>query len=347
VLSVLLAVSAATLMRLDDLSWAAFSGYMVMRADTATTVGRVFMRIAGTMSGALVGMLLAPAVADQPFMLVASLFVVSWVGLFQSFVSRHDYAWVFFGITAGLIMTEALSDPAMIVHFAATRVAEVVVGSCSCLIVASLFSSGGASEGAEGPNVIDPSGLRDWLDEEWLRRHWPLIEHTTRSAFAVALLPLVWRVFEITDFSETAVTSFVIMITPAKTVLERRHGTIYERIVHRTLGCLLGSVAAIACLSVAGDSMLPVLLTLCAGVWVGHHIQIGHEGVGYIGTQFVLGFLVTFVQGPGPVTSILPGLDRLLGIVIGSAVLCLILFVWPLPENGGDRSGPASERRSG
>jgi uncharacterized membrane protein YccC len=240
-------------------------------------------------------------------------------------------------------MTEALSDPAMIVRFAATRVAEVVVGSCSCLIVASLFSPGGASEGAEGSNVIDPSPLRSWLDEEWLRKHWPLIEHTTRLAFAMALLPLVWRLFEITDFSETAVTSFVIMIIPAKTVRGRRHGTIYHRMVHRTLGCLLGSVAAIACLSVAGDNMLPFLLTLCAGVWVGHHIQIGHEGVSYIGTQFVLGFLVTFMQGPGPAVSILPGLERLLGVVIGCAVLCLILFVWPLPET----PGPASEQRSG
>lgn len=338
VLSVLLAVSVATLLRLDDLSWAAFSGYMVMRAETAVTVGRALMRIAGTIIGALVGLLLAPAVADDPLILVAGLFIVSWVGLFQVFVSRYDYAWVFFGITAGLIMTEALSDPAMIMHFAATRVAEIVVGSCSCLIVASLFSHGGASEGAEGSNVT-PSGLRDWLDEEWLRKHWPLIEHTTRSAVAVALLPLVWRFFEIRDFAETAVTSFVIMIIPAKTVRERRHGTIYERMVHRILGCLLGSVAAIACLSVTGDNMLPVLLTLCAGVWIGHHIQIGREGVSYIGTQFVLGFLVTFVQAPGPVTSILPGLDRLLGIVIGSAVLCLILFVWPLPENGDDRSG--------
>ena len=165
ILSVLLAVSVAwTLLRLDDLSWAAFSGYMVMRADTAVTVGRVSMRIAGTITGAAVGMLLAPAVADQPLIWVDQFVVVSWVALFQSFVSRYDYAWVFFGITAGLIITEALSDPTMIVHFAATRVAEVVVGSCSCLIVASLFAPGGASEGKEDSNVIDPPPLRAWLD---------------------------------------------------------------------------------------------------------------------------------------------------------------------------------------
>jgi hypothetical protein len=73
-------------------------------------------------------------------------------------------------------------------------------------------------------------------------------------------------------------------------------------------------------------------MALCAGIWIGHHVQIGHEGIGYLGTQFVIGFLITFIQGPAPAVSILPGLERFLGIVIGSAMLCLIMLVWPLPE---------------
>src|SRR5690348_14864956 len=69
VLSVLLAVTAASLLRLDDLSWAAFSGYMVMRADITATIPRGLMRIAGTVGGALVGLVLAPVVADAPLLL--------------------------------------------------------------------------------------------------------------------------------------------------------------------------------------------------------------------------------------------------------------------------------------
>jgi len=80
VLSVLLAVTAASLLRLDDLSWAAFSGYMVMRADVAVTVPRGLMRIAGTIGGALIGLLLAPAVADAPLLLMLALSGVSWIG---------------------------------------------------------------------------------------------------------------------------------------------------------------------------------------------------------------------------------------------------------------------------
>ena len=105
VLSVLLAVTVAAALRLDDLSWAAFSGYMVMRADIAESIPRGLMRIAGTVGGALVALLLAPTVADTPVLLMLGLFVVCWIGTFQALTSRYSYAWLFFGLTAGMVMT--------------------------------------------------------------------------------------------------------------------------------------------------------------------------------------------------------------------------------------------------
>lgn len=337
VLSVLLAVTVAAVLRLDDLSWAAFSGYMVMRADLAESIPRGLMRTAGTVGGALVGLLLAPTVADTPVLLMLGLFAVSWIGTFQALTSRYSYAWLFFGLTAGLVMTEALAAPGNVVHFAGTRVAEIVAGTGSCLIVASLFASAGAPAGTGAPRNPAPTspftGLRDAVQEAWRRENGPLRAHSTRTALAVGLLPVVWRWFSIEDFSQTAVTSYVVMIVPAAAVLERRHSTIYERMVHRTLGCLLGSGTAIVCLGILSNFMLPGILALCAGIWIGYHIQIGTEGISYLGTQFVLGFLITFIQGPGPVTSILPGLERLLGILIGSAMLCTLILVWPLPED--------------
>jgi uncharacterized membrane protein YccC len=337
VLSVLLAVTVATLLRLDDLSWAAFSGYMVMRADIAESIPRGLMRTAGTVGGALVGLLLAPTVADSPVVLMLGLFAVSWIGTFQALTSRFSYAWLFFGLTAGMVMTEALAAPGNVLHFAGTRVAEIVVGTVSCLVVASLFASAGAQAGTgapRNPTSISPfTGIRDAFRGAWLRENGPLLVHSTRAALAVGLLPLVWRWFSIEDFSQTAVTSYVVMIVPAAAVIERRHSTIYERMAHRTLGCLLGGGTAIVCLSVFSNGVWLGILALCAGIWIGYHIQIGNEGIGYLGTQFVLGFLITFIQGPGPVTSILPGLERLLGILIGIAMLCALILVWPLPED--------------
>jgi uncharacterized membrane protein YccC len=141
VLSVLLAVTLADALELDDLAWAAFSGYMVMRADPSAATQRGLMRIAGTLSGATFGVVLAPVIADQPALLVVSLFIATWIGIFGSLKSRYSYAWVFFGITAGLVMTESLAAPDNVLHFAATRMAEIIVGTASCILVASLFSA--------------------------------------------------------------------------------------------------------------------------------------------------------------------------------------------------------------
>ena len=331
-LSVLAAVAAAAILNLDDLSWAAFSGYMVMRGSFAVTFPRAIMRIAGTAAGALLGLLLAPGAADDPLLLMVFLFVVSWLGTFQSLASEYSYAWLFFGLTAGMVTTEALAAPDSVVHFAATRVAEIVVGTCACLVVAGLFSDAPSRRERHAYDMPWCGSLRDVLNEGWLRAHWPLFEHSTRAALAVALLPLIWRWFGIEDFSQTAITSYVIMIVPSSAAGERRYPTIYERIAHRTLGCLLGSAVALVSIGLFGTGFPVIVLTLAAGVWVGYHVQTGRE-INYLGTQFTLGLLITLVQGPAPITDITPGLERLLGIAIGSAMLRLTILVWPLRED--------------
>jgi uncharacterized membrane protein YccC len=334
VLSVLLAVALADALELDDLAWAAFSGYMVMRADVKEATQRGLMRILGTLSGAAFSAVLAPMIADDPVLLVASLLIATWIGIFGSLKSRYSYAWVFFGITAGLVMTEALAAPDNVLHFAATRVAEISVGTTSCVLVASLFSASrtGAQIGVQftANAAREPSPAPKVLSEAWFEDHWALLEHATRSALAVALLPIIWRWLEIEDFSQTAVTSFVVMIVPAEVIREGRRRAIIERMAHRAAGCLLGSAVALASLSVLGNTLVASLLVLSVGVWIGYHVQNGRNGVNYVGTQFALGLLITLVQGPGPVTDITPGLERFVGILIGIAAHCLLVVFWPL-----------------
>ena len=334
VLSVLLAVTLADALELDDLAWAAFSGFMVMRSDVSESTRRGLMRILGTLSGAAFGVVLAPAIVDNPMLLVASLLVATWIGIFGSLESRFGYAWVFFGITAGLVMTEALAAPDNVLHFAATRVAEIAVGTASCVLVANLFSvtATGVQTGAQitANAAPEPSPAPKVLSEHWFEDHWALLRHATRSALAVALLPIIWRWLEITDFSQTAVTSFVIMIVPPAATREGQRRAIIERMAHRAVGCLLGSAVALASLSTLGNTLLASLLVLSAGVWIGYHVQNGRNGVNYVGTQFTLGLLITLVQGPGPVTDITPGLERFVGVLIGIAAHCLLIVFWPL-----------------
>jgi uncharacterized membrane protein YccC len=332
VLSVLVAVGAAAVLNLDDPSWAAFSGFQTMRGSLAETLPRGLMRIAGTIMGAVFGLLVAPGTADSPVLLMVFLFLVSWVGAFQSLTTKYSYAWLFFGLTAGMVVTEALAAPADVIHFAATRVAEVTVGTCACLLVASLLSDEAIETQAGIRAAIWCGSLRDFLGEDWLGKHWPLLTYTTRSALAVAFLPFVWRWFSIEDFSQTAVTSYVVMIVPSIVMQEHRQHAIFARMAHRTVGCLLGSIVALICIGLFGTGLPVTTLVLAAGVWIGYYVQTGPEEISYIGTQFALGLLITLVQGPAPITDITPGLERLLGIVIACAMLCMSMLVWPLAD---------------
>ncbi|GAB7523167.1 FUSC family protein [Paraburkholderia sp. 2C] len=331
--SVLLAVAVATALHLDDLSWAAFSGYMVMRGDITQTLPRGLNRIAGTVGGAALGLLLAPVAADDAVLMMAILLVVSWIGVFGALKSRYSYAWVFVGITAGLILTDALSAPDTVWHFALTRVTEITVGTSSCILVACLFQRADPSDDvmtmAPPPSTPRMQRLRAVCTEEWLREHWPLIVHSTRAALAVAALPLVWRCFGVQHFAQTAVTSYALMIVPASVVRGAPNQPVYERVVHRICGCVLGSTIALGCIHLLGGDLVVEALVVSAAIWIGNHIQNGRERIGYLGTQFTLAFLITIIQGPGPVTDIDPGLERLLGIVIGSTMLGLMLTLWP------------------
>jgi uncharacterized membrane protein YccC len=336
-LSVFLAVTLATVLQLDDLVWAAFSGFMVMRGSVKQTIPRGLHRVVGTVAGATLGMALAPLAAESPLMLMVSLFAVSWIGVFGALESDSSYAWVFVGITAGLVLTDAFSSPSTLWHFTVTRVLEILVGTGSSFFVACLFErSDTFTDNGAAPRQTKHVSRRTGRDvwrEQWLRENWPLIVHATRSALAVAALPLIWRWFDIQSFSQTAVTSYVLMIIPAATARGSPERPIYERAAHRMLGCLLGSSMAIVCAGMLDDSLVGMALAVGAAVWIGDHIQSGAEGINYLGTQFTLGFLITLIQKSEPITSVLPGIERLLGIVIGCALICFMFVIWP-PAHG-------------
>jgi uncharacterized membrane protein YccC len=333
VLSVLLAVLLASLLDLPDIVWAAVSGFLVMKSTLAEALPRAAYRITGTLVGALLGGFLALWVAGDPVLLMAALFAVSWVAIFQGSVSPHSYAWVLFGATSVMVMTSALSAPADTARFAAVRAAEVSIGSVAALLVAGVFEAFGAPPGLGAPQAAAVAGarlsFRHLWNEDWLARNWALVIHATQAAIAVAALPLLWRFLGISDFVTTAVTSFVVMIVPMQAIAADDTGAVYERVIHRILGCLIGGVSALLCLRFAADDQLLWTLCLSLGVWIGFHIQSGRTGLSYLGLQAAFAFLIAFVQGPGPVTSLDPPLERLLGVLIGSVMIGLVILAWP------------------
>jgi uncharacterized membrane protein YccC len=114
--------------------------------------------------------------------------------------------------------------------------------------------------------------------------------------------------------------------------LGSRHA-VAERSLHRLMGCLIGGMMALGCLALQVTSFPWWLALIGAGVWMGMHVQVGKHGVGYVGTQAVIVFIVTMIQGPAPPDSIMPGVDRFAGILGGFAILMVVsLVLWPSDE---------------
>lgn len=159
------------------------------------------------------------------------------------------------------------------------------------------------------------------------------------------LLPTIWSYFELPSVAQMAVTVAAVMAVPVLSDHPLKDGRmIVAHAVHRLLGCFLGGMAGLILLAVPLTQFLPWMIALTSGVWIGTHIQASARGVGYIGTQATVVYILTLVQGWGPPNSILPGIDRFIGIMCGVAILLLVsLLWWPLDESkqalGGRISG--------
>jgi uncharacterized membrane protein YccC len=96
VASVLLAILLAHLIGATHVSWAAFTGYMVMRGDPLETLRRALLRIIGTAVGALacLAVLESPLGTSMPVLALA-MALAGTISLYGAITARHAYAWLF------------------------------------------------------------------------------------------------------------------------------------------------------------------------------------------------------------------------------------------------------------
>ena len=127
---------------------------------------------------------------------------------------------------------------------------------------------------------------------------------------------------------------------PARSAPDAR--TIIERSVYRLVGCALGALLGLFVLYWVGSNFLVWLLLLMLGTWLSSQIQSGSTGIGYVGTQAEIAFLLSMIQGLGPPLSPTPGLDRFAGIMAGLSLLLVITMVVSLFRFAPPTASPAS-----
>ena len=328
-MSVSLAVLAALLLHSDEPWWAAISAWMVTRSSLAVALSRGAMRIIGSTVGAAIAVIVIGLFVYDPLPFCLCLFALAFAGLFGFATSRHGYAWLIGAITGDLVMLMALDQPQITFTIAVNRVAEVTIGTAAALLVAFLLPEDIAAP-SPAPTPPKPPPLLFWTRrhavefERWLREVWPLVLHACRGGLTVMLLPLLVNWLAPLGSSTLAVTAVAVMAVPTTAVLEPDARTIVQRAVYRLLGCAFGAALGLFCLPCVGDDFLLWLLLLTAGVWLSSQIQSGSTGIGYVGTQAGIAFLLSMIQGQGPPLSPTPGLDRFAGIMAGLSVLLII-----------------------
>jgi uncharacterized membrane protein YccC len=320
-LAVTLAVAAALAVHLPDVWWAGISAFMSTQATWPTSLQRAVMRVVGTMAGAGLAILVAPVLAHDH--VAGSLLVLTFatVGGIGSLLSRHGYAWLFLGITANLVLMASLTDPQAAFSLGVYRIIEVIVGVASALLIAAVIAP-------DNPSAAAPQAP-GWTD--LLGKNWNAVLHAFRAGLAIMLLPLVWSWLDLPSLPQMAISVAAVMAVPGLSAdPDETARNVIGRAAHRLLGCFFGGIAALALLWLSITAFVPWLVALGGGIWICCHVQASTRGVGYVGVQAAIVFIITLVQGWSPPDSILPGIDRLAGMVCGLAVLLIVTAViWP------------------
>jgi uncharacterized membrane protein YccC len=338
VASVLLAIAFAHLLEARNVSWAAFSGFMVMRGHVAESVTRGLLRIVGTSAGGALGLLIAPYAVRSVVLAALALIVVGLPSLYAAITARRAYAWLFVGLTFVMVMLDKLEDPGITTaSYVATRMLEVTAGTAACVIVSTVSAVTlrrvWPAERAPAPPPMT------WRPDAF--------RHAAQAAVAMAFLPVVGALWHVPQLAQGAVTIMAAMLIPVAGIGASGLKPVSLRLAYRVAGCLAGAAFGAAFLFAAAGSAPLLILGTMVGVAIGRMIENAAWSFTYVGTQFVLAVLVVLVPDDYAAATIGPGLSRLAGILVGMALLEPVLLAGHVVRSRGARKAEAVRSEAG
>jgi len=319
VVSVLLAMAFARLLNAPNVSWAAFSGYMVMRGHAADTLLRGALRIVGTIVGGLLALGAFPVIASHLWLQAVVLAVVTCAGLYGALTARYSYAWLFFALTFAMVVFDKLEHPSeSLIAFVEARFLETTAGSVACVIV-SLLSMVTLRRYWPAARAPQPEAL-GWRPDAF--------GHAAQCGLAMAGLAALAALVPAPALAQGAVSIIAVMFIPASAVGANGLVSVRRRVLQRFVGCGAGALLAALFLVISRGHAGVMILGVAVGVAIGRALENGALSHRYVGTQFTLAVLVTLVPDNYAAATIEPGLERLLSIFIGMAVLEPVLVAW-------------------
>jgi len=323
VFSVLLAIILGHLVGAINISWAAFSGYMVMRGHVSESFRRGVLRILGTIVGAALAVAIYPFVAESPFTLSAALALIGWCSLYGALTHRHAYGFLFIGLTFSMVVLGYPENWIDLLGFARSRILEVLAGTSACVLV-SMIST--LTLRQRWPADLRPSPvIAGW--------HPDAARHAAQGAFTMAVLPAVHELWRLPELGQAAVAIMALMLVPVSRIGGSGLLPVSRRMVLRVAGCAFGAALAAVILLIARGSADILIAGALFGVMIGRHIENSTSPIAYGGTQFTLAMLIALVPDSYVAPDPEAGIVRLAGTVLGIALLEPVLaafhiFTW-------------------
>jgi uncharacterized membrane protein YccC len=320
VCSVLLGIAFAHLLKVDHVSWAAFSGYMVIRSQLSTSFTRGTLRVLGTIFGAAAAWAVVTWLTPGPLAMSACLAVAGIFTMYQALTRWCSYGWLFCGVGFSMVLLDVIGHPvANITHFTASRITEVAAGTLASFVVGVLshFTLRQMLKDNAKP-VGRLMNLAGWQPAAG--------RGALHAGLSLALLPLLpWLPqlgHHLTSdiLGQAATTILVIMVVPLSTQAKDRD-IVSRRVLHRFAGCCSGALLGVVGVILSHGNVTAVMLCVCLGVLIGRHIENSGKPFSYIGMQFTLVSLFIFVPDNYQEMTAQAGFGRLAGVIVGIIIL--------------------------
>ncbi len=322
--SVALSVVIAHALGLSDSWWAAISAFVVMQENLWASFYRGFLRIAGSAVGAAIAFVAGPALGSYPLIFVPFMGLVTWVGLIGAVVYSHGYAWVLAVVTFVMVMCEAVGPNQDFGHFAQERVANVIVGTAACILVAAVIEIvlrlrhdlSRKPQPTPLPQTATPIDTRVDTREAMI--------HALPGGLAIALLAGPASLWQLDAVTQGMVTTIAVLVVP----LDHRSGLprvlVVDRMYQRIAGCLVAGALAFLLFPLIENEAILCQAALVTGVLAGTIAQTRFPTRRYAAMQFVIAFIMVFVQDRGWTVDEEQAFGRLAGVLVGIATLYLL-----------------------
>jgi uncharacterized membrane protein YccC len=327
-LAVGVALILALALHLQDVYWAGISAFVCMQSNQPQSLRKGVHRMIGTASGAARALILFPPIAYDHAATMLLLFCAAAIAIAGSLVSRYSYAWLLGGITTVMVVLGAIDDPTQALNIAFFRSSEIFLGTSVALAIAKWLLPAAAKElplGLGWVSVFDPQSV--------------VLGHAFRAGLGVSLVPVVWRIFELPNLSQMAISIGAVMAVPALSdSSEGNRRAVADRSLQRMIGCVIGGCLGLGVLTMAWAAYFPLwLLILMVGAAVGVQFETGRHGVKILAIQAEVALILTLTQGWGPAVSLLPAIDRVVGM-LGAVFLLFVVGSILGPLRAGGRS---------